>query len=132
MSLTNLQAIHSAVSAVCPIHGVSIVSVEDKQTWSVHFKGEATVQQKAAAQSVIDSFDATSLNEPPHPVTADDFEAVCQNALGGGDSRIDMRRLLKAKFISDLAWRLGKAPGSLTAQELLAERNRIAAIYKNL
>jgi hypothetical protein len=37
-------------------------------------------------------------------------------------------RLFKAKCISDLAFRLGKAPGALTGAELQAERTRIKNI----
>ncbi len=44
----------------------------------------------------------------------------------------DAMKLFKAKCISDLAFRLGKAPGALTAAEIAAERDRIVAIYKAL
>lgn len=64
-----------------------------------------------------------------HP---DTHEANALAALDGGGRNIDISRLLKAKFVSDLAFRLGKAPGALTGAELSAERNRIAAIYKAL
>lgn len=67
------------------------------------------------------------------PPTADQIEAQVQAVLNGGSAQhLDPFKLLKAKFISDLAFRLGKAPGSLTGAELTAERNRIAAIYKAL
>jgi hypothetical protein len=41
-------------------------------------------------------------------------------------------KLFKAKAISDLAFRLGKSPGALTAEDIRAERDRIVAIYKAL
>lgn len=44
----------------------------------------------------------------------------------------EVMKLFKAKCISDLAFRLGKAPGALTAGEISAERDRLAAIYKAL
>lgn len=67
------------------------------------------------------------------PPTADDLEAEVQALLNGGAAlHVDMGRLLKAKFVSDLAHRLAKPPAQLTANELQAERNRIAAIYKAL
>ena len=71
-------------------------------------------------------------DSPPPPPTADELEADAKSALNGGSNRIDYQKLIKAKMISDLAHRLGKTPASLTAAELLAERNRIAAIYKTL
>lgn len=46
--------------------------------------------------------------------------------------QFDGNKVMRAKAISDLAWRLGKAPGSLTAPEIAAERLRIITIYKSL
>lgn len=64
--------------------------------------------------------------------TQAELEADCVAALSGGTASVDPGKVIKAKFISDLAFRLGKAPGALTNGELTAERNRIAAIYKTL
>lgn len=47
----------AAIKAVCPIHGVSIGRVNDKQTWRIDFKDEATAQERATAQAVVDAFD---------------------------------------------------------------------------
>lgn len=48
--------LNDAIKAVCPIHGVSIGRKDDKKTWRIDFKTEATEQQKAAAQQVLDAF----------------------------------------------------------------------------
>lgn len=40
--------------------------------------------------------------------------------------------VLKAKVISDLAFRFGVAPGALSPAQIATERNRIAAIYAAL
>ena len=126
-ALTKLDA---AIAAVCPILGVSVGRWNDKASWRINFKPEATVQQRADAQTVLLAFDVAAANLPP---TADELEAEVQALLNGGAGpHIDWQKLLKAKFISDLAHRLGKAPGALTGAELTAERNRIAAIYKAL
>lgn len=80
-------------------------------------------------------FDGTSfvLKPPPPPaMTAAELEQQALLALNGGSSSINLQKLVKATVISDLAFRLGKAPGALTGPELLAERSRIAAIYKTL
>lgn len=63
--------------------------------------------------------------EPPKVYTQAELEAM-------GRERLDSDKLFKAKLISDLAFRLGKAPGTLTVAELTAERDRIAAIFKVL
>lgn len=68
---------------------------------------------------------------PPGP-TPDELEAAALAALNGGGGLIDLGKLLKAKFISDLAFRLGVAPIALTPAQLAAERQRIANIYKAL
>ena len=48
--------LHNAVKAVCPaMDGVSLG--ETKSDWRVSFLPEATAEQRAAAQAVIDTFD---------------------------------------------------------------------------
>lgn len=44
----------------------------------------------------------------------------------------DTAKAIKAVALSNLAARLGKAPGALTNAEINAERTRILAIYKTL
>ena len=53
--------LHAAVVSVCPIDGISIGKFSDRSTWSIGFSKDATIQQKAAAQAVLDgwSFDHT-------------------------------------------------------------------------
>ena len=118
-----------AIRLVCPIHGVSIVHADDRATWRIDFKDEATTEQRAAAQVVLAGFDIAAADAPP---TQAELENDALAALNGGSGRIDLQKLLKALVISSLAHRLGKPPGQLTAAELLAERTRIAAIYKAL
>lgn len=72
------------------------------------------------------------INRSPPSLTPTELETDCLSALNGGTNRINEIKLIKAKFISDLAWRLGKTPGTLTLADIQAERARIAAIYKNL
>ena len=83
-------------------------------------------EAQAAISLAADNAAIAAANHP------DQLETDCTNYLNGGGGKIDARKVLKAKFISDLAFRLGVAPGALTAQQLLNERNRIAAIYKSL
>ena len=87
----------------------------------------------AEAEEAERDADEVANVEASQPPTADEIEAQVQAALNSGKGpHLDPFKLLKAKFISDLAFRLGKAPGALTGAELTAERNRIAAIYKAL
>ncbi|OGV53550.1 MAG: hypothetical protein A2017_20850 [Lentisphaerae bacterium GWF2_44_16] len=60
----NLNKLHNAIAALCPIHGVSIVDTADKATWSISFKDEATTEEKAVAQAVIDTADLSILDDP--------------------------------------------------------------------
>lgn len=123
------SAIQKAVNAVCPNTGMSFPKINDKATWLVRFTPEATQEQKDAAQAAIDAFDIATAQQG---LPADEKEADCLAALNGGSGRIDLQKLIKAKAISDEAYRLGKSPGQLTAQELNALRSRIANIYKAL
>jgi hypothetical protein len=54
----------SAIAAVCPIHGVSIGSKDDKATWRIDFKDEATEPQRTSAQGVVDAFDVNAVPTP--------------------------------------------------------------------
>lgn len=90
-------------------------------------------QPGIAEEFVADNSPEVLAFRNPPPPTADEIEAQVQAALNGGNARhLDPFKLLKAMFVSNLAHRLGKAPGALTGAELTAERNRIAAIYKAL
>lgn len=75
--------------------------------------------------------EVVAFRNPPPPTLAE-VEAAALAALNGGGMAIDIVKLLKAKFVSDLAFRLSVAPGALTALQLQNERARIAAIYKAL
>lgn len=55
--MTIAARLDEAVKAVCPIFGVSIGLPGDKTTWRISFKDEATAEQRAAAQAVVDAFD---------------------------------------------------------------------------
>lgn len=124
------EALHSAIRAVCPIVGVSIGRVDDKATWRIDFDESATPAQRTAASGVAAAFDVQAFLRPPTP---DEIEAEVQSVLAGqAPTNVDAFKLLKAKMISDLAFRLGVAPGALTGAQLGAERARIAAIYKAL
>lgn len=62
----NITALDAALRLVAPIEGVSVVDENDKSTWRVDFKPEATSDQRAAAQAVIDTFD---VDADPVPAT---------------------------------------------------------------
>lgn len=49
--------LHDAINQVCPITGVSIGTLSDRTTWRFTPSPAATGQQKAAAQTLIDTWD---------------------------------------------------------------------------
>lgn len=120
-------ALDEAVKVVCPITGVSIGNRSDKTTWNIDFAEAATPQQRTAAQAVIDAFDVNAA----YP-SAQQLEDACKAAFNAGGGNVDLFKLVKALAIDREAYRLGKAPGALTAGELASLRDRIAAIYKAL
>lgn len=63
---------------------------------------------------------------------ADQREQLAKDAIQTGEGNVKTLKLLKAICVSNLAWRLNKAPADVTNPELAAERDRIAAIYKTL
>lgn len=62
--MTNTRGLYEAVAAVCPIESISYGRKDDKQTWRIDFLPEATDEQRAAAQAVVDAFDP-SIDPPP-------------------------------------------------------------------
>lgn len=60
----NLSQIHDAISAVCPIDGVSVGRVDDRKIWSIQFKDEATEEQRNAAIAALNAFDAETPEVP--------------------------------------------------------------------
>lgn len=49
--------LHTEISKVAPIIGISIGVPEDKTTWRIDFTEEATSSQRMAAKLIVDSFD---------------------------------------------------------------------------
>ncbi len=54
--MESVERLHELVSAVCPIRGVKIAA---DGTVSINFDNSATVEERAAGQSVADSFDTS-------------------------------------------------------------------------
>lgn len=75
------EQLHNAIAAVCPIDGVSIGVTDDKSTWRIDFKPEATSQQIAAAQAVIQSFVFTPPAPAPDPLAALQQQVAAQQAV---------------------------------------------------
>ncbi|MFB6449060.1 hypothetical protein [Bradyrhizobium tunisiense] len=51
--------IHAEIAKVCPIRGVSIGKLTDKETWIVDFDPAASASQRDAAQSAIRAIDVS-------------------------------------------------------------------------
>ena len=65
-----------AITAVCPIKGVSVGAGEPKEKWTIFFKDEATDKQRADALAVLEAFDVAAADVP-----AVDKRAVALEAL---------------------------------------------------
>ena len=69
-------------------------------------------------------YDGETFSPPPVP-TAAELEAEFRESFVSD-------KKFRAKCLSDLAFRLNKAPGSVTIAEIDNERDRLAAIYRAL
>jgi len=49
--------LHGACAKVAPIVSVTVGDRSDRSTWSIQFADDATEQQKAAAQLIVDTYD---------------------------------------------------------------------------
>jgi hypothetical protein len=61
--------LNDALEKVAPIDGVRIGRKDDRSTWDVYFRPEATKEERAAAKAVIESFDPTVIAESPLTVS---------------------------------------------------------------
>ena len=57
-----LIKLHDKLAKVAPIDGVSTGDPDDRKTWRIDFKLEATPKQRAAAQTIIDEFDISIID----------------------------------------------------------------------
>lgn len=64
------QKLTDAISAVAPIHGVSIGRKDDRSTWRLDFKDEATANHRADAQATLLAFDIAPYDPPTQDVRA--------------------------------------------------------------
>lgn len=93
---------------------------------------ESAFAGSEGASRLVSQYGTPQNYAAPAPLSAELLEAQCLAALNGGVAGVDLQKLIKAVVISAEAYRLGKSPAQLTAQELQAVRQRHANIYKAL
>lgn len=64
-----LDALDQAIKAVCPIDGIS---VSDRKVTKIDFRPEASAEQRAAAQAVVDAWDW----DAPSPISLYPYELM--------------------------------------------------------
>lgn len=55
--MATIDELTAKLHAVCPIDGVSVGSRNDKSTWAISFRPDATPEQRAHAHAVASAFD---------------------------------------------------------------------------
>lgn len=55
-----MTALHNAIAAVCPIIGISVGTMGDSASVRIDYAGNATEQERAAAQAVLAAFNWNS------------------------------------------------------------------------
>lgn len=108
----------------------SAAVLQTQELGAVAVSADRTVEW-AQFQAWIAGGGVPSAYQAPAAPTQQELEDQCKAGLNGTGG-IDVLKALRAKVVSDEAYRLNKAPGDLTAAERQAIRNRIAAIYKAL
>lgn len=58
-----IEELTRLILQVAPIDGISVGDINDKSTWKISFKPDATPAQQVAAQGIIDSFDTVSFQQ---------------------------------------------------------------------
>lgn len=91
--------IHGAVSKVAPISGVSIGDAADKSTWRITFLGEATAEDRQAAEGMIASLDINELLRQPAAFVARDLLDMLTT-----DDLVAIRTTIASNVSLDLLW----------------------------
>lgn len=94
---TLAEAVEAQIKPVCPIFGVSIGREDDRQTWRVSFKDEATPQQRASAQAQIDTFDLAAY------AASEAAESARRVAIHDDQLRVDLLGRLKSATAAQIS-----------------------------
>lgn len=89
----NTARLHDAIAAVCPIVGVSIGRVNDKNTWRFTAKPEATPAQISDAEAVIATWDSSQSADDAATKVSERTVAVAMLASAGHEAKL-LRALL--------------------------------------
>lgn len=116
--LIDIQPLHKRVAEAAPIAGVSVQSRDDKSTWLVNFKPEATAAQRSAAASIISTWTDKDWN-PPADIIASRVKAEADPLL---------LKVVRAQIRLDAAAEKDKA--ALTAARDKARSDYLAAEAK--
>lgn len=102
MALSTIaQSLNAALSAVCPIVGVSIGNRNDKATWSYTVAEGTTAQQMADAASVFAAFDAGQAAEDTRQLLV--LRAAAKATLASGkDERAKKDRNIIAMLLDEI------------------------------
>lgn len=74
--MSQIGKLDAAIRAVCPIHGVSVDSWADRQTWRIDFTAEATQPQRSSAEAVKEAFDPLEVTPEEQRLSTDESERV--------------------------------------------------------
>lgn len=90
-----IAGLDAAVRAVCPsVNGVSIGSLVDRATWRVDFSGDETADQRAAALTVLGTFDAlASVKAALVDEVQEQFDALCNHIVTPGSAMASVYRV---------------------------------------
>ena len=139
-----IQSLTNRILLVCPIIGVCVPDINDKETWRIDYDPSATDSQKAAAQAVIAGFDMLALpvpqsvtrwrflqalRETPYSVGVSLYDAVNAAIAGSGSASLANRWAEVTEILRDSGTveQLRVALGLTTAQ--VDKVFRLAASY---
>lgn len=113
---TAADKLSTALSAVAPVNGVSIGRRDDKSTWRIDFRSEATDEHKSAAQAVLAAFDVEAVTAAEVTTERDgrllqfhfggsvfDFDATSQQNISAAFS-LALAAVMQGALAGDLKW----------------------------
>ena len=115
--------LEDAVKAVCPVFGVSVGTIGVAASVRLDFKPEATAQQQADAQAVVNAFDWTEAAEDTRTNVIQRGEAIA-----GLNARGPHQKVLRAAAIVLADWTVDLKAAVAGATNFADLKARVAAL----
>lgn len=126
MATSTIQKLHSDISAVCPILGVSVGDSNNKTTWRIDFAPNALAGEIAAANNVVTN--SLFIGSDPQGITGSNTLLQVEVFLGNTPVSSGKFTISGLGFIIDKPVNIQQASGPYTGKGTLTDESGMDAV----